>query len=110
MRDAVPDAKGGDALLVDWVPAGGVVDVVIVGVVPGGGEMLALAALEMDAALAGLVDVAAHDAMPGAAVDFHPPVSHIPDGASDDSHVRAAIDDNPTAASGFDQEAAEAGM
>ena len=74
-------------MLIDWVPASGVVDVVVVGIVAGRSERLAVPTFEMDAPLAGLVDVAADDAMPAAAMDFYPPVPHVPDGASDDPHV-----------------------
>ena len=47
MRDTVADAEGGDPLLINWVPAGVVVNVVIVLVMSGRGEGLAVTAFEM---------------------------------------------------------------
>jgi hypothetical protein len=57
VRDAVPDAKRGDSLLIDRIPASRVMNVVVISIVLARGERLTVASLQMNAALACLVNI-----------------------------------------------------
>ena len=57
VRGPIADAEKSDPLLVDRVPAGNVMDVVVVRVVPGRRECLAVTAFQVDAPLTSLIDV-----------------------------------------------------
>ncbi len=63
VRGTIADPLQRDARPVDSLPAGVVMDVIVLGEMPGGGKRLAVASGQRDAAGADLVDVAADYAM-----------------------------------------------
>ena len=107
MRGPVADAEHRNRLLVDRVPSRRVMDVVVVGVMAGRREGLAIAGFEVDAALASLVNVAPDDAVPLAAVDLDRPIAHVTDCAGHDARHRAPPDQKGVCRVGLDRQAAK---
>ena len=82
-------------------------DVVVQGLVAAGRKGLAVAAFQDEAARAGVVDVAADDAVAGAAGDVDAQEPHVADFARLDAIVASAADLDAVAQAGFDDESAK---
>src|SRR4029079_8549793 len=75
--------------------------------VAAGPERLPVAAAQRHSAIAGIDDVAAHDAVVRAAGDSHAQVAQVAQEATGDPIARAAIDFDAAAARGFEHETAD---
>ena len=109
VRGVVDQVVGGaaaDAVQTERRPirepaAAEVVDVVVVGCVPGGGERGTIAAGEADAALTGLIDVAADDGVIRASFNHNRSVAQVAQDAASDPDTRATLDVDSVAAADF---------
>ena len=81
VRHAAAHAVHADAILVGVGQLGEMVDVVVLGVVAGGRQRVAVAPGEVDAAHAQVVEVAAHDAVLRAPLDAHRQPGQVAEGA-----------------------------
>ena len=109
VRGPVADAVQGDSHAL-FVKHADVMDVVVVRVILGGRQRLAVAAGNRDAVAAGFVDIAARDAVVGAAVDGHSRtivVADVADGTAGDSAVAGVPQHNRRAFATFERQAAE---
>ena len=88
-------------------PAGLVMEVAVVDEVPAGGDALAVAPAEADAAVAVVPDIAALHAVVGAAVDPDAVVAGVRDAAAGDQAAGAAFDGDGVAPGGGELEVAQ---
>ena len=104
VRDSLAYSVHQHARPVSALQARIVEDVVVVGVVAGSRQRPAVAAVQGDPALGGIVDVAAHHAV-GAPAHGHAAAARVADGAADDLAAGAARHRHRGAACGFQGQA-----
>src|SRR5207302_382846 len=105
VRDAEADAAQENAGGVTFRPAGLALEMAVLHEMAAGGERLAVAAGERDAAIAGVKNVATGHAVVRAAIDDDAKVAKVAEAAADDAVAGAARDLDAVAARHFKSEA-----